>query len=123
LGGRPQQILAVALTYFSITTSYIPVFLYQEFQRPATERQAARSAAKKRIQDAEAAGRPRVSPSRAILYLLLLTAAAPFLSLTSGASGILTLVIIFFGLSRAWRLTARTGISLLGPYEMAVAPA
>src|SRR5450759_4931832 len=26
-GGRPQQILAVALTYFAITTSYIPVCL------------------------------------------------------------------------------------------------
>jgi hypothetical protein len=29
-GGRPQQILAVALTYFAITTSYIPVILYHD---------------------------------------------------------------------------------------------
>src|SRR6266542_3095498 len=29
LGGRPQQILAVALTYFAISTSYIPVVIYQ----------------------------------------------------------------------------------------------
>ena len=123
LGGRPQQILAVALTYFSITTSYIPVFLYEEFKRPAAERQAARSAARKRVQEAEASGKPRMSPGRAIFFLLLLTAAAPFLSLTAGASGILTLVIIFFGLSRAWRLTARTEIALTGPFEMAAAPA
>jgi hypothetical protein len=27
LGGRPQQILAVVLTYFAITTSYLPVFV------------------------------------------------------------------------------------------------
>src|SRR5664279_4807982 len=29
-GGRRQQILAVLLTYFAITTSYIPVVLYQD---------------------------------------------------------------------------------------------
>src|ERR1035441_960561 len=29
-GGRRQQILAVLLTYFAITTSYIPVILYQD---------------------------------------------------------------------------------------------
>ena len=33
-GGRPQQILAVALTYFAITTSYIPVILYQAARDP-----------------------------------------------------------------------------------------
>jgi len=29
LGGRPQQVMAVLLTYFSISASYIPVWLYQ----------------------------------------------------------------------------------------------
>src|ERR1039457_3428147 len=33
-GGRPQQILAVLLTYFAITTSYIPVILYHAATNP-----------------------------------------------------------------------------------------
>ncbi len=34
-GGRPQQILAVALTYFAITSSYIPVAIYNAQNKPA----------------------------------------------------------------------------------------
>src|SRR5450755_2392820 len=34
LGGRPQQILAVMLTYFAITTSYIPVLFYHIAKNP-----------------------------------------------------------------------------------------
>jgi hypothetical protein len=33
-GGRPQQILAVVLTYFAITTSYIPVLIYETAHHP-----------------------------------------------------------------------------------------
>ena len=40
LGGRPQQILAVLLTYFAITTSYIPVFLHQLATNPQMREQA-----------------------------------------------------------------------------------
>ena len=52
LGGRPQQILAVVLTYFAITTSYIPVLIYEANHHPekfestgATRGGAARSGA------------------------------------------------------------------------------
>src|SRR5581483_5107258 len=30
MGGRPQQILAVVLTYFAITTSYLVVYIYHQ---------------------------------------------------------------------------------------------
>src|SRR5277367_4079676 len=41
LGGRPQQILAVVLTYFAITTSYIPVVMYHAVKagKPSTKTQ------------------------------------------------------------------------------------
>jgi hypothetical protein len=45
-----------------------------------------------------------------------LFAAAPFFGLTSGISGLISLFIIFIGLQRAWRLTARSQILLMGPY-------
>jgi len=39
--------------------------------------------------------------------------------LTSGVSGIISLFIIFIGLKQAWRLTGRSGILLMGPYQTA----
>lgn len=109
LGGRPQQILAVGLTYFAITTSYIPVAVYERAQHPESV------AASRQSQN------PDDGPSSAgaLLDLLLLAAAAPFLELGSGVSGIISLFIIFIGLRRAWRLTARPAILLEGPYEAA----
>ena len=120
-GGRPQQILAVILTYFAITTSYIPVILYKVAKNPefAQQRQAKRQPA----QDPATAPdtvKTRSGPrsfGAAILFLLLIAAAAPFLSLGSGFSGLITLFIIFIGLQRAWRLTAKSEILFMGPYQ------
>jgi hypothetical protein len=109
LGGRPQQILAVALTYFAVTTTWIPIAIYENISRPHPS--AASSAA------AAAETGPRKSVLETAAYLLLLTAASPFLGLRGGVSGLLTLAIIFFGISTAWRLTGRMDILVAGPYE------
>ena len=111
-GGRRQQILAVVLTYFAITTSYIPVILYQAARNPhRVERQQAQT------KDAPLRESPRMSFGTAALFLLVLTAVAPFLSLTSGVSAWISLFIIFIGLQYAWKLTARREIVLTGPYQ------
>jgi hypothetical protein len=116
LGGRPQQILAVVLTYFAITTSYIPVVISQaaRHSKPAAAQQTATPKTPERSSD------PNAKPSLAgaILFLLLIGAAAPFLSLTSGLGGLLSLFIIFIGLQRAWKLTARTDLLVMGPYDV-----
>ena len=54
-----------------------------------------------------------------MFMILIIAAAAPFLSLGSGVSGLITLFIIFLGLQRAWRLTGRTELLVMGPYEPA----
>jgi len=116
LGGRPRQILAVMLTYFAITTSYIPVFIYGQIKHPQRQHRtaaASNSAASSQTQEP----RERMSPGKAIAILLLLAAVAPFLSLGSGVSGLISLFIIFIGLQRAWNLTARSEIRITGPYE------
>jgi len=124
LGGRAQQILAVTLTYFAITTSYIPVFIYHSVKH----RQQVVQSGQTQVEGAQtsrnggAARQPRMSLGRALLFLLLLAAVAPFLSLGSGISGLISLFIIFIGLQRAWRLTGRSEILVMGPYESA-APA
>jgi len=112
-GGRAQQILAVTLTYFAITTSYIPVILYQAARNPhrVEQRQPAQS------NDAPADARPRISFSGIALLLLIRAAIAPFLSLTSGISAWISLFILFIGLRYAWKLTERREILLMGPYQ------
>jgi hypothetical protein len=120
LGGRPQQILAVLLTYFSITTSYIPVFFTELARNPQKLEQVKQNAAKSRPPDAAPSSQER--PSRtgvvgALAFLVLIFAAAPFFGLASGVSGLISLFIIFIGLQRAWRLTARSQILVMGPYE------
>jgi hypothetical protein len=119
LGGRPQQIMAVLLTYFAITSSYIPVIIYHAAKnRPATTSTAqVRNADGTNKPSTTDPDKPPMSFGRAIMFLLLIAAAAPFLSLTQGVSGLITLFIIFIGLQRAWRLTGRSEFLVMGPYE------
>jgi hypothetical protein len=117
LGGRPQQILAVVLTYFAITTSYLPAAISQASKhRPAQTAQSGQQGSPSVAESSQAQGKP--SLAGAILFLLLIGAAAPFLSLTSGVGGLLSLFIVFIGLHRAWKLTARSELLVMGPYDL-----
>jgi hypothetical protein len=118
-GGRPQQILAVVLTYFAISTSYVAVFVFHAINNPrpavVQQQRPARPAP-------AAAEKAPSSFATSVVFLLLLAAAAPFLSLgSSGISGLIGLFIIFIGLQRAWRLTGRSEILLMGPYTVEAA--
>jgi uncharacterized paraquat-inducible protein A len=118
-GGRSQQILAVVLTYFAITTSHIPVFIYHAVKHPptVTRQQAGQASPAPTISE-----RALSSVGSAIVLLLVLAAVAPFLSLgSSGVSGLIGLFIIFIGLQRAWRLTGRSEILIMGPYPVEAA--
>jgi hypothetical protein len=117
VGGRPLQILAVALTYFSITTSYIPVIIWEVAHKSKAER--AETANGGAVSHSEASSGQAAPAGKAILYLLAVGAVAPFLSLTSGFSGLISLFIIFIGLRQAWSLTGRAEIPLTGPYTAA----
>jgi hypothetical protein len=119
LGGRPQQILAVVITYFSITTSYIPVYIANEVKHPTVNRAAQQQGGdKKAVEASPGAGKSILG---IFLFIILIAAAAPFFSLGAGISGIITLFIIFLGLQRAWHLTGRTDLLVMGPYDPAPA--
>jgi len=126
LGGRPQQILAVLLTYFAITTSYIPVFIYQLAKNPnmlkQTKQKTGNETAKTQ-EDVQAAPPKPANTSKVtvVVTLLVLFAAAPFYRLTSGIGRLISLFIIFIGLRQAWRLTGRSDVLIMGPYETAPA--
>lgn len=125
LGGRPQQILAVVLTYFSISVSNIPVYIWQ-----ASKQNSAKSDAKQGPQSPESNAKPndvsgskqRVRPigfGRAVLFMVLLGLVSPFLQVWfQPANGLISLLILFFGLSRAWALTGRSDILVVGPYKV-----
>jgi hypothetical protein len=97
--------MAVVLTYLAISTSYVPVAIVQ-----FSKTKAAKPASPTQAKEAPSIG-------VALLGLAVLAVAAPFLSLTGGVGGIISLLIIFFGLQRAWRMTARPDIVISGPFQ------
>jgi hypothetical protein len=124
LGGRPQQILAVLLTYFSITTSYVTVGFYQMAKNPQQFQEHAKKSAAKDAQPqtdtATGDPQPNAGLVGAVLFLLMLLVAAPFFGLGS-IGGLISLFIIFIGLRQAWKMTGRTEILVAGPYGPAAA--
>ena len=125
LGGRPQQIMAVLLTYFAISTSFIPVAIYNVTKHRLKPTVSAPAGAFRKPGQAQPLAPPSapsnqpVPPAKslgvALLLLLGLAVAAPFLSLSS-VGGFISLFIIFVGLQRAWRMTGRVDIPITGPY-------
>jgi hypothetical protein len=114
VGGRPQQILAVALTYFAISTSFLPAVFFVGMKRGAAEMSAAKKqSAAPKVQLAK----PVISPGKAVAGLLIVATISPFLELKSSpVGGLISLFILFIGLQRAWALTARHEILVTGPY-------
>jgi hypothetical protein len=115
---RACQVMAVVLTYGAITTSYLPAMI-----------SGAVKAQKKKKTDTAAqtvlAPKPaKLSPAAAvaglgaaIVILIGISLALPFMMLAhSPVAGLINLVILFIGLSKAWRLTTPFRAPILGPY-------
>jgi hypothetical protein len=139
IGGTRYQVTAVLLTYLAISMSAIPVGIsyyvshrHQPAQTSATQPGDAATSDATANNDATAAdgnaapqnnSRPTAaraqSPGRAILMLLFLGIASPILELASPGSGIIGLVILFVGLSIAFRMTKAKPLEVDGPYALA----
>ena len=143
-GGRKYQILAVALTYFATTMSYAPA-IFNELRslghnhtssgstapgatgEPASAPANAPAPEQAPEQAPESADSPapasRMNPGVALLALVAIIVAfmlaAPFLGLGSaGISGLLGLLIIFFGLRMAWRISRGIQPTITGPHQV-----
>lgn len=117
-GGRPQQILAVALTYFAISTSFIPALVFTGMKKGFAERSAAKKPSAQPAAAPVAKPLKALSPGKAVAGLLVLAVISPFLELASSpVGGLISLFIIFIGLQRAWALTAGHEILVTGPYS------
>jgi uncharacterized protein (DUF983 family) len=94
--GPRYQIVAVLLTYFAISLSSIAILLGYSFTH------------------ADAGSLPDLSISR----LILLGLASPFLRLIHSPTGFIGLIILFVGLSIAFRMTKARALSFEGPFNV-----
>jgi hypothetical protein len=127
-GGRRLQILAVALTYLSITTSYLPLVIKDMREQAHTKSEAIagknpqQTSPAPDVQSAEVTtttGTPSLGAVLlAIVVMIGFALISPFLSLAGGVGGIIGIAIIYFGLMQAWKQTAGSPHVLAGPYTL-----
>jgi hypothetical protein len=124
MGGTRYQITAILLTYAAISLAAVPIGIaYQIKNAPArhaqtdgTEGTSAPDNAQGAQPDAQ---QPRPSFGAAAGQLVLIGLASPFLELQNPGSGIMGLIILFVGLSIAFRLTKARPLDVDGPFNAA----
>lgn len=130
-GGWRYQTLAIALTYISIVSTYIPEIFGQLKQSAATQESQPASPAPSAAAGAQPAPAPAPdappTAGRALLALVVVAAlllalamAAPFLA---GAENLIGLVIIGIALYEAWKLNVRVNTEVTGPFRLDEGPA
>jgi len=136
-GSRKHQVLAVALTYFASTMGYFPAIIkafsesahHDDASAPAATSPSSVPAIPDTAAPVEAPPRPqgaeRPSLAASIVVVTALSVglmlAAPFLEMSSGISGLLGLLIIFFGLQTAWRVSRGVSAPVTGPHKVSAA--
>jgi hypothetical protein len=142
-GSTRHQVLAVALTYFASTMGYVPS-IWKAFSDGASHQVDARSAGTAAPSTAPAApdtppesdtpappasdasaAAPKHGLGASLVIIFGLTVgfmlAAPFFEIASGFSGILGLLIIFFGLRTAWQVSRGVEATITGPHRISPA--
>jgi len=127
MGGKRYQVAAVLLTYAAISMSSVPIMIsYAVKNESAKNHQAAAanssdsstSTGQDAGQPGSAAPAEKINWGAAVGQLALVGLASPFLELQDPAHGILGLVILFIGLSIAYRMTAAKPLDVDGPYSV-----
>ena len=129
IGGRRYQIAAVILTYAAVSLAAVPIAIsYQLKAKSHSEsvqpQQQKSTASLENSQPDQPQSKPKSSFGAAILQLLALGLASPFLEMQDPLYGIIGLVILMVGIRIAWRITAGTRRARIdGPYENSSAAA
>jgi len=123
IGGRRYQIAAVILTYAAVSLAAVPIAIsYQSKEKSQSEsvqpQQQQSTADAEKNQPDQTQPKPKLSFGEAILQLLVIGLASPFLELQDPLHGIIGLVILMVGIRIAWRITAGSRrANVAGPYE------
>jgi len=127
-GGWAYQTLAVVLTYLSIVSSNVPMFIQElaearEASVAAAPADAGAPQSNAAVADVAAASEPQAASfgrkAAIVIVLVAFACVAPFLG---GVQNIIGLIIIGIGLYEAWKLNRRVDVSISGPHPVNVAP-
>jgi hypothetical protein len=123
IGGRRYQIAAVILTYAAVSLAAVPIAIsyqlkaksHSESVQPQQQQSATEA---ENSQPEQAQPKPKLSFGAAILQLLVIGLASPFLELQDPVHGIIGLVILMVGIRIAWQITTGSRrANIEGPYE------
>jgi hypothetical protein len=125
IGGRRYQIAAVILTYAAVSLAAVPIAISYHLKAKSQsesvqpQQQQSTTHAENSHPD-QTQPKPKQKPSfgNAILQLLVLGLASPFLEMQDPLHGIIGLIILLVGIRIAWQITAGSRrASIQGPYE------
>ena len=119
LGGKKYQALAMVLTYFSISSTYVPP-LTKAFYAAAAKHEQIETSAPAQSPAGTSAPRRKVQLGVVPFYgfMFVLALAAPVLS---GFRNILGTIIMGIGLWEAWKFNRRVDVKFTGPFAVAAA--
>lgn len=134
-GARRFQVLAVVLTYVSVSVAYLALALGSASAAADTgsasdvvTNQARSAGGGPEQQPAEVSGpadeesapaTDEGSPLLGLAFLAVFSLALPVLSVTSSLpGGLISAAIIAFGMQQAWRMTTAPQIELTGPFKV-----
>ena len=130
IGGRRYQIAAAVLTYAAVSMAAVPIWIHfasvrhpqkqTHDQRFEEEERKFGNDAEQQQTDAEPAPRaekPRMSFGTWLGTVVLLGLASPFIQLSGNLLwGAIGLLILFWGIRIAWRITAGRQFEIYGPF-------
>jgi hypothetical protein len=126
MGGRRYQIAAVAFTYAAVSLAAIPIAIHYYVKEgaapPSIQSRQQQPSADGQTGNQDQTQAPKPSLGAALLQLLLLGLASPFLELQDPVHGIIGLIILMVGIRIAWQITAGSSIANIhGPYNVSAA--
>jgi len=127
IGGRRYQIAAVILTYAAVSIAAVPIWISAYVKaKPQSQsiqlKQPNPSSNAANGQPVETQSKPKPGMGAALLQLLLVGLASPFLELQNPVFGIIGLVILMVGIRIAWQITVGSRrADIQGPYEISAA--
>jgi hypothetical protein len=120
-GGRRYQIVAALLTYAAVSMAAVPIWMHfasaRQQQRQVQEQRFEQEEQRFGQQPDHQQVRPPVSLGAWLGQVVLLGLASPFVQLSGNFFwGLMGLLILFFGMRIAWRITAGRPFEVYGPF-------
>jgi hypothetical protein len=131
VGGRRYQIAAALLTYAAVSMADIPIWIHfsnersqqrqtQQQKLAEEQRELERESGQQPSEEQPAPAKPQVSAVSLMTWLgrlALLGLASPFIQLSGNPFwGAMGLLILFFGIRIAWRITQGRELGVYGPF-------